>query len=241
MRQPPLWPPRLCLKRTKTVIEITEILENQGDRSAPWEPALNDQLFLEISVDSTRAGEETTAYCTACKEMRQHVVVAMDGMLPAKVECLSCHRQHKFRAAAPGTKVAGAAKARSSKPDSAPGKPRRSAGADGASGAGASAVNPLDALLAGRSTTGARSYSPGDSYVVGELLAHPNFGLGAVTATPSPGKISVQFRDSMRLLLHQRTSVTAAGSTGPRLEPPVRRETSPEAPSERPPKVRSIL
>ena len=171
--------------------------------------------------------------------MRLHVVVAMDGEVPAKVECLSCHRQHKFRAAAPGTKVAGTTKARS-KSASGTSKPRRT-GADGSASPAVAAVNPLDALLAGRSPSGARSYSPGDSYVVGELLAHPSFGLGAVTATPSPGKISVVFRDATRLLLHQRTTLPTTSGSGPRLEPPVRRETSPELPSERPPKVRSIL
>lgn len=171
--------------------------------------------------------------------MRLHVVVAVEGALPAKVECRSCHRQHKFRAAAPGTKLPGASKPRAVKGEGGASKPRRSSGADGA--AAAPTINPLDALLAGRNTTGARSYSPGDSYVVGELLAHPNFGLGAVTATPSPGKISVLFRDTTRLLLHQRTTLATAPIPGPRLEPPARREPSPEAPSERPPKVRSVL
>lgn len=172
--------------------------------------------------------------------MRLHVVVAVEGSLPAKVECRSCHRQHKFRAAAPGTKTA-ASKPRGAKTEAGASKPRRTGAAADGTGVSVATVNPLDALLAGRNTSGARSYSPGDSYVVGELLAHPNFGLGAVTATPSPGKISVLFRDTTRLLLHQRTPISPAASTGPRLEPPTRREPSPEVPSERPPKVRSIL
>lgn len=171
--------------------------------------------------------------------MRLHVVVAMDGTKPAKVECRSCHREHKYRAAAPGSK-ARASKGLGGKAEGGTGTARVRRGAG--TGATVAAVNPLDALLAGRNTTGARSYSPGDSYVVGELLAHPNFGLGAVTATPSPGKISVLFHDTTRLLLHQRTTVAAApGISGVRLEPPMRREGSPEVPSERPPKVRSIL
>jgi hypothetical protein len=119
-------------------------------------------------------------------------------------------------------------------------KPRRAAG-DAAGAPVVAAINPLDALLGDRSTSGARSYSPGESYVVGELLSHPNFGLGAVTATPSPGKISVLFRDTTRLLLHQRTTVAPALSMAARLEPPMRRDAGPEAPSERPPKVRSVL
>ena len=193
-------------------------------------------------MDSTsvRAGDETSAYCTACREMRLHVVIAMDGAVPARVECRSCQRQHKYRAAAPGSKAKSAAAAKAGGTTPRVSKSRRAAG-DGAGQPAVAVINPLDALLGDRSTSGARSYSPGDSYVVGELLSHPNFGLGAVTATPSPGKMSVLFRDTTRLLLHQRTApLQTPGSVG-RLEPPVRREVSVEAPSERPPKVRSVL
>jgi len=193
-------------------------------------------------VDSTsiRAGDETSAYCTACRDMRLHVVIAMEGAVPARVECRSCQRQHKFRAAAPGSKAKAASTAKSEGGASLVGKKRRSA-SDAAAAPAVATVNPLDALLGDRSTSGARSYSPGDSYVVGELLSHPNFGLGAVTATPSPGKISVLFRDTTRLLLHQRTAPGPLASMAARLEPPVRRDAGPEAPSERPPKVRSVL
>lgn len=194
-------------------------------------------------MDSTpiRAGDETPAYCTACRDMRVHVVIAMEGVAPARVECRSCQKQHKYRAAMPGSK---AAKTRTAtkRDDGAPrtSKPRRDSSA-AAGAATVATVNPLDALLGDRSTSGARSYSPGDSYVVGELLSHPNFGLGAVTATPSPGKISVLFRDHARLLLHQRTVASPATAGVVRLEPPARRDAGTEASSERPPKVRSIL
>ena len=199
----------------------------------------------EARVDSTpvRAGDETPAYCTTCRDMRVHVVIAIDGVAPARVECRSCHKQHKYRAALPGSKAAKTTRAAAARGEGAPrsSKPRR-ASSEAGGAAAVAAINPLDALLGDRSTSGARSYSPGDSYVVGELLSHPNFGLGAVTATPSPGKISVLFRDHARLLLHQRTTASPAAAVGGvRLEPPTRRDVSADASSERPPKVRSIL
>ena len=153
-------------------------------------------------MEKLKAGGETSAYCTSCKDMRHHVVVAMSGDVPAKVECLSCHKQHKFKAGPPGSKVA--------KPAGA--KAPRAKGARPAAHSipAVSGPNPLDTILQTRGTGSARSYSPAERYAVGELLSHPSFGLGAVTATPSPGKMSVLFRDTTRLLLHERVPVVVA-------------------------------
>jgi len=185
-------------------------------------------------LEKLKAGGETSAYCTSCKDMRHHVVVAMDGDVPAKVECLSCHKQHKFKAAPPGTKVAKAAAGGTKAPR-----------AKSATRPAAHSVpvvtgpNPLDTILQTRGIGSARSYSPAERYAVGELVSHPNFGIGAVTATPSPGKMSVLFRDTTRLLLHERTPVAVAPVA--KLGPPPRREESPTGPADRPPKVKPLL
>ena len=182
-------------------------------------------------MEKLKAGGETSAYCTSCKDMRHHVVVAMKGDVPAKVECLSCHKQHMFKAGPPGTKVA--------KPAGT--KVRAKSGTRPAAGSvqAVSGPNPLDTILATRGTGSARSYSPAERYAVGDLLSHPSFGMGAVTATPSPGKMSVLFRDTTRLLLHERTPVVVAPAV--KLSPPPRREESPTGPAERPPKVKPLL
>lgn len=183
-------------------------------------------------MESVKVGGETSAYCTSCREMRLHVVVAMEEEVPAKVECRSCHRQHKYRANPPGTKVA-------KPPRGAKPKAPRKAGGSASAVAAVPDVNPLEALLASRQASDPRAYSPAERYVVGDLLAHPSFGLGAVTSAPSPGKIAVLFRDATRLLLHERIAPTSAG---PRLQPPPRRDEVPSSePSNRPPKVKSVL
>ncbi len=184
-----------------------------------------------VELESVKVGGETSAYCTSCRDMRLHVVVAMEGGVPAKVECRSCHRQHKYRAALPGTKK------ESTRPAT---RPARDKGAGQAAAvAVVSDVNPLEALLAARPANVPRAYSPAERYAVGDIVTHPNFGIGAVTGTPAPGKIAVLFRDTTRLLLHERT---AAVSTAERLQPPPRRQETPSnEPSQRPPKVKSIL
>ena len=179
-------------------------------------------------METLKAGGETSAYCTSCKDMRHHVIVAMEANVPAKVECLSCHKQHRYKAGPPGTKVAKAEGGKRVK------TPLRAALAPAASG-----PHPLDLLLASRETVTTRAYSPAERYAVGELVSHPSFGLGAVMGVPSPGKISVLFRDATRLLLHERSGHVVALPS--KLSPPPRREELPHGPAERPPKVKPLL
>lgn len=186
-------------------------------------------------MEKLKAGGETSAYCTSCKDMRHHVVVAMSGDVPAKVECLSCHKQHKFKAGPPGTKAAKVAKISSGGSATKTKSARPAAGSVPAF----TGPNPLEAILASRGTGGARSYSPAERYAIGELVSHPSFGIGAVTATPSPGKMSVLFRDTTRLLLHERAPAVVAPVA--KLAPPPRREDIPTGPADRPPKVKPIL
>lgn len=172
--------------------------------------------------------------------MRHHVVVAMTGAVPAKVECLSCHKQHKYKGYPPGEKPPGKTGAKKEK-DGTASPVRRSPKTGGAADSGIPAVNPLDALLASRAGVPTRGYSPAERYAVGELLSHPSFGVGAVTSTPSPGKMAVLFRDSTRLLLHERQPAVGAAA-GPKLSPPPRREDGPRTGvSDAPPKTKPLL
>jgi hypothetical protein len=161
--------------------------------------------------------------------MRHHVVVAMVGRDPARVECLSCHKQHNYKAAPPGTRAPKKAA------ENGAAAPARKSRAKSAADKGEPAEHPLDALLSVRSAAEARVYTPSDRYVVGDLLSHPSFGLGAVSGLPAPGKIEVIFRDSCKLLMHERPPVGAAAP--PKLQPPPRREDTPRmGASDAPPK-----
>lgn len=180
-------------------------------------------------MEPVKVGGETSAYCTSCRQMRHHIVVAMVGAVPARVECLSCHKQHNYKAAPPGTP-----KSKTKAADGASPAKRVVARAK-AGGAAAASEHPLDALLAVRSASEARVYRPGDRYAVGELVQHPSFGLGAVSALPAPGKVEIIFRDQSRLLMHERP---AEGPAAPKLQPPPRREDRPalSGASDAPPK-----
>lgn len=154
-------------------------------------------------MEAFKVGGEVDAWCTTCKTMKWHVIVAMLGAKPAKVECNGCHKQHAFRPSEPGPKPVRAAKPRSTAvPPPAP------------------PVDDLEAKLSGRADD-ARTYSPSDRYAVEEVVRHPTFGLGLVVGVPGAQKVEVAFRGGRKLLLHDREHAHA-----PSLERPPRRDES---------------
>src|SRR5262252_218106 len=105
-------------------------------------------------AEELKVGGELDAWCTSCKQMKWHTIVALVGGKPAKVECQGCHKQHQFRAAPPGTSTAS-----SSSGASGERKPRASK----AAAAAAAATVDFDALVGGRAGE-ARPYSPDTRY-----------------------------------------------------------------------------
>ena len=156
-------------------------------------------------AEELKVGGELDAWCTSCKLMKWHTIVALVDGKPAKVECQGCHKQHQFRAQPP---------AAGEKPEKAPRAKR----------AAKTATPPVpavdfDTLLGGREAE-AKAYSPNDTYALNDVVRHPSFGVGVATATPGPQKIELTFRDgSKKVLLHDRGGVQAS-----KLEPPPRRE-----------------
>jgi hypothetical protein len=97
-----------------------------------------------------------------------------------KVECNTCHAVHTFRSPR-GVAGAPARKA-----------PRR--------------VEPpglsFDELLRRRNPATAQRYSPKGSFALDQVIEHPTFGMGFVSAVRDPGKIEVTFRSDVKLLIH---------------------------------------
>jgi hypothetical protein len=161
--------------------------------------------------EEPKVGGETQAWCTTCKKMNEHVIVALVAGRPAKVECVSCHKQHVFRAGAPGTKAPRA------------GRPRKALAAE-------PQAEPIDlaALVAGRPS---RAYDPKARFAVGEVVTHPSFGTGLVTLLPGPQKVEIAFQTGAKLLTHDRGAPQSAGLT----RPPRREEEGPRPVTDAPP------
>ena len=171
-------------------------------------------------MDQLKVGADTQAYCTSCKTMHEHVIVAMVGTRPAKVECAECHKQHLFRAGPPGTKAPKAAKTGAA-------KPRKKAGSD--------AVRPppldINALIAGRDP---RGYDPKVGFGLGDVVRHPSFGVGIVVALPGAQKMEIAFEVGTKLLAHDRGAAIASTLTRPAKRDDDEKRTVTDAPPDRP-------
>src|SRR5215510_7008417 len=156
-------------------------------------------------ADGYKVGGELDAWCTSCRLMKWHTIVALVAGKPAKVECQGCGKQHQYRAQPPGTAAAAGdkpARTRTPRATAAPAPP----------------VADFEELLGGRAAD-ARAYSPDQRYELNDVVRHPSFDIGVVTATPAPQKIEVTFRDGKKMLLHDR-----AGAAPSKLGPAPRRD-----------------
>ena len=124
--------------------------------------------------------EEILAYCGRCKLDSMHIIVAHkgDNTSPiAKVQCKTCYAIHGYR-------KAGTTSAKKSKTVQ-------------------SAV-PVEVewkrQLAEAKEKGSQVYAIDGSYIVGDVVKHPVFGLGVVQTLKSRDKMEVLFQSDIKLL-----------------------------------------
>jgi hypothetical protein len=130
-----------------------------------------------------KVGGEVDAFCTRCELTLAHTVHAVVGDRPVKVECNTCHGVHRYR---------GGAGSSASTPRAA--RPARAK----------AEVVGFDALLGARRTGEARPYSPKVTFAVDDVVDHPLFGRGFVSAVRAGGKVEITFRSDVKLLVHAR-------------------------------------
>lgn len=130
-------------------------------------------------------GGDVESMCTKCREVRNHTIVAMVEGKVARVECNTCGGVHNYRP----PKKAAAPRSRSA--SDAPKRRGTRASAD---------LEQWEKAVAGKSEAKTRSYQMDAAYAPDELIEHPTFGLGLVTATFKPNKMEVLFRDGRKTL-----------------------------------------
>ena len=128
-----------------------------------------------------RVGGEIDAFCSRCQLVLAHTVHAVVAGRAVRIECNTCHAVHAGR---DGGRPA---------PRPRPAAERRSA-----------PTATLEALRAAGGVPG-RPYSPRETYARGDVLDHPVFGRGLVSALRDGGKIEVAFRSAIRVLVHGRS------------------------------------
>ncbi len=140
-----------------------------------------------------KVGGEVDAFCTKCKMVLGHTVLAVWAEQIKRVRCNTCMGEHAFKAAAGTT----------SKSSSASPKPRKAAAAK-PKGVEKAQVSSYEAAMAGKDTSTARKYNPKEKFEVGAVIAHPAFGLGVVAAARGLEKIDIAFPGGVKTLLHNR-------------------------------------
>ena len=135
-----------------------------------------------------KVGGEVDAFCTRCELTLAHTVHAVVSGRPVKVECNTCHAVHRYRD--PPGSAARAARAAAGPRSERPARER-------------APVVAFDELLAAKTGT-AQPYSPKRTYAMDEVVDHPTFGRGFVSAIRDGGKIEVTFRSDVKLLIHGR-------------------------------------
>jgi len=128
-----------------------------------------------------KVGGEVDSFCTRCDLVLAHTIHAMVGPRPVKVECNTCHTVHAFR------HPPGSAALAQKKPVRGREKP---------------VVLSFDELLRVRNPAAALRYSPRVSFQLDQVIDHPTFGLGFVSAVRDPSKIEVTFRGDVKVLVH---------------------------------------
>jgi len=138
-------------------------------------------------------GQNIDGWCTRCKMVLAHTIESMIGSKITRVHCNTCGAQHVHRAQPPGERA------------TASGGTRTRARA-GTSKARTPAPRSTDyaTLVGGRDAATARPYRPSERFAATDLIAHPTFGLGVVTATKDSTKIEVVFADGPKILVHCR-------------------------------------
>jgi hypothetical protein len=137
-----------------------------------------------------KVGGEVDALCTKCQLTLAHTVHAVVSGRPVKVECNTCHAVHRYRGSlgaasrSPATRSNGARATRPTREQPV--------------------VVAFEELLAARDASLAQPYSPKRTYAMDDVVDHPLFGRGFVSALRDGGKIEVTFRSDVKLLVHAR-------------------------------------
>ncbi len=137
-------------------------------------------------MTKTAVGSDVEAYCTKCKMVLAHTVIAMQGLKPRRVKCNTCSGEHNFRATKPLAKTAKkTVKAKS-------GTPKRTR-------------QSWEEVMQEASSKPHKTYSMSGSFGEGDWIEHKSFGLGCVQSFTPPNKITVRFADSTRMLVCNQT------------------------------------
>ncbi len=173
-------------------------------------------------MSGNRVGGDVDAFCTKCRMILGHTVLAMVGDKIARVRCNTCQGEHAYKGGPPGaTGKTGAARASGGGRSAPIPKTAREKAVE----------RPFEELFAGKDASAQKPYAPKTRFAEGDVLSHPTFGLGLVQASRHD-KIDVAFKSGVKTLVH---GLGEGGKTAVSFQKPKRPEPSSGAADKPPP------
>ena len=148
-----------------------------------------------------KVGGEVDAFCTRCKMLLAHTVLAIWAGQIKRVRCNTCMGEHAFRKAEPGGSGSGSTGSKPSRPHAATAAKARAVVEE---------TSSYEELIAGKDRSTARPFNIKQRFAIGDLVKHPTFGLGVVAATRGLDKIDVAFPGTVKTLQHNKDGGPAA-------------------------------
>lgn len=144
-----------------------------------------------MSRTSAVAGE-TLSFCTSCKIDLNHVIVAMKGDKIAKVQCLTCKKEHVYRAPKGN-----------SDPLLAPTRAKKSEKSSGDDSSNNHSIEiEWEKLMSAHRDVPLKAYNTKGHFNLGDKVNHPVFGEGIIGKLIYPNKLEVIFRHDVKVLIY---------------------------------------
>lgn len=137
--------------------------------------------------------QETMAYCTSCKMDLNHRVVAMKGDRIAKAQCLTCKKEHAYKAPKGITE-----------PPVKKAKKKKDSGTS-QSDSSTSIETEWQKLMTTHKDAPTKPYNTKGQFTLGDKLKHPTFGEGIVGRLIYPNKLEVIFQTQIKVLIYGGT------------------------------------
>jgi hypothetical protein len=156
-------------------------------------------------VKPLTAGSEIDAWCTKCRMILGHRIVALVRTNPARVICMTCGSEHRYLKKAPGVQSVTPVKRLADGSILQVGRVGSTPASRGASAKAAkTSTRPSEweSRVLGQAVSSFTRYSMERRYSLGELVTHPKFGDGYVLEVVDLQKVSIMFRDGPKTLAH---------------------------------------
>lgn len=137
---------------------------------------------------ASNVAKEALAYCTSCKMDLNSIIVAMKGDRIAKVQCLTCKKEHVYKAPKGATEPKA--------------KTTRSKKKPSAEDTATSIEAEWQKLMAAHRDAPIKSYSMKGQFILGDKIKHPQFGEGIVGKLIYPNKLEIIFQTDVKVLIH---------------------------------------